>query len=151
MNFSKSYHNVKPERCQVFVYLHCESLGGFALRDDLLLSTVTKVGKNTGRNLRFLHFRACYNVYVIVNAYRTITGDFLFRFVKRIVSAPAPLPLMLTPNSASVSTVEIVSGSGARGKSMRRGVKKTCQWHVFSLRSRRLCRRSIHLDFHRKT
>jgi len=52
------------------------------LGDDLLLSTVTKVGKNTGRNLRFLHFRACYNVYVIVNAYRTITGVFLFRFVK---------------------------------------------------------------------
>ena len=29
----------------------------------------------------------------------------------------------------------------------RRGVKKTCRWHVFSLRSRRLCRRSIHLIF----
>ena len=28
-----------------------------------------------------------------------------------------------------------------------RGVKKTCRWHVFSLRSRRLCRRSIHLIF----
>ena len=27
---------------------------------------------------------------------------------------------------------------------MGRGVKKTCRWHVFSLRSRRLCRRSIH-------
>jgi len=33
----------------------------------------------------------------------------------------------------------------------RRGVKKTCRWHVFSLRSRRLCRRSIHLSFHSKT
>ena len=31
----------------------------------------------------------------------------------------------------------------------RRGVKKTCRWHVFSLRSRRLCRRSIHLVLHR--
>ena len=30
-----------------------------------------------------------------------------------------------------------------------RGVKKTCRWHVFSLRSRRLCRRSIHLSLHR--
>ena len=29
----------------------------------------------------------------------------------------------------------------------RRGVEKTCRWHVFSLRSRRLCRRSIHLVF----
>ena len=28
-----------------------------------------------------------------------------------------------------------------------RGVKKTCRWHVFSLRSRRLCRRSIYLIF----
>ena len=27
MNFPKSYHNVKPERCQVFVCLHCESWG----------------------------------------------------------------------------------------------------------------------------
>nr|DAF37433.1 MAG TPA: hypothetical protein [Caudoviricetes sp.] len=33
-----------------------------------------------------------------------------------------------------------------RGSAGRRGVKKTCRWHVFSLRSRRLCRRSIHLD-----
>ena len=31
-----------------------------------------------------------------------------------------------------------MSGSGARRKSIRRGVKKTCRWHVFSLRSRRL-------------
>ena len=30
------------------------------LGDDLLLSTVTKVGKNTGRNLRFLHLPARY-------------------------------------------------------------------------------------------
>ena len=59
-------------------FLHVTIQGNFALRRDLLLSTVTKVGKNTGRNLRFLHFRACYNVNVIVNAYRTITGDFLF-------------------------------------------------------------------------
>ena len=29
-----------------------------------------------------------------------------------------------------------------------RCVKKICQWHIFSIRSRRLCRRSIHLDFH---
>ena len=38
-----------------------------------------------------------------------------------------------------------------RHQRQRRGVKKTCRWHVFSLRSRRLCRRSIHLDFHSKT
>ena len=54
----------------------------FALRSDLLLSTVTKVGKNTGRNLRFLHLRARYNVYKIVSVCRTITEDCLFRFVK---------------------------------------------------------------------
>jgi hypothetical protein len=40
-----------------------------------------------------------------VTIYHTFTQDFLFRFVKRIVSAPAPLPLMPTPNNASVSTV----------------------------------------------
>ena len=55
-------------------FLHVTIQGNFALRRDLLLSTVTKVGKNTGRNLRFLHL-------------------------------PAPLPLMPTPNNASVSTV----------------------------------------------
>ena len=35
----------------------------FALRSDLLLSTVIKVGKSTERNLRFLHLRARYNAY----------------------------------------------------------------------------------------
>ena len=29
----------------------------------------------------------------------------------------------------------------------RRCVKKICRWHIFSIRSRRLCRRSIRLDF----
>ena len=59
-------------------------------------------------------------------------------FRHRIVSAPASLPLADTSKNASVSTVENMSGSGARRKSIRRGVKKTCRWHVFSLRSRRL-------------
>ena len=77
----------------------------FALRRDLLLSTVTKVGKNTGRNLRFLHLRARYRAYRFVTACHTFTQNFLFRFVKRIAFAPAPLPLMPTPNNASVSTV----------------------------------------------
>ena len=63
-------------------FLHVTIQGNFALRRDLLLSTGTKVGKNTGRNLRFLHFRARYNVYKIVSVCRTITGDCLFRFVK---------------------------------------------------------------------
>ena len=35
----------------------------FAPRSDLLLSTVTKVGKSTGRNLRFLHLPARYTLY----------------------------------------------------------------------------------------
>ena len=48
-------------------------------------------------------------------AYHTFTQGFLLRLDKRIVSAPAPLPLMPTPNSALVPTVENVSGSGARG------------------------------------
>ena len=39
------------------------SMGSFAPRSDLLLSTVTKVGKSTGRNLRFLHFLARYGSY----------------------------------------------------------------------------------------
>ena len=65
-----------------FPFLHVTIQGNFALRHGLLLSTVTKAGKNTGRNLRFLHFRARYNVYKIVSVCRTITGDCLFRFVK---------------------------------------------------------------------
>ena len=116
----------------------------FAPRSDLLLSTVTKVGKSTGRNLQFLHLRARYRAYRFVTACHTFTQNFLFRFVKRIVSAPAPLPLMPTPNNAVGSTVDNISGSGAGRKLIRRGVKKTCRGHVFSLRSRRLCRRSIH-------
>ena len=39
----------------------------------------------------------------------------------------------------------------ARSAGGSRGVKKTCQWHVFSLQSRRLCRRSIHLELYRTT
>ena len=38
-----------------------------------ILPTVAKVGKNTGRNLRFLHFRARYVWCGFVNAYHTIT------------------------------------------------------------------------------
>ena len=69
------------------------------------MSTVTKVGKNTGRNLRFLHFRARYILCGLVIAYHTFTQGFLLRLDKRIVSVPAPLPLMPTPNSAFSSTV----------------------------------------------
>ena len=94
------------------------SMGSFAPRSDLLLSTVTKVGKSTGRNLRFLHLPARYALHKIVNVYHAITRNFHFRSVKRIVSAPAPLPLMPTPNNAVSSTVDNVSGSGAGRKSM---------------------------------
>ena len=69
------------------------------------LPTVAKVGKSTGRNLRFLHFQARYRAYRFVTACHTFMLTFLFRFVKRIVSASAPLPLMPTPNNAYVSTV----------------------------------------------
>jgi len=51
--------------------------------------------------------------------FRTFARIFLFRFVKRIVSASAPLPLMLAPNNALVSTVATMSGSGARRKLIR--------------------------------
>ena len=46
-----------------------------------------------------------------------------------------------------VKEPEVPSGSFAHFSS--RGVKKTCRWHVFSLRSRRLCRRSIQRVLHR--
>ena len=52
-----------------------------------------KVGKSARRNLRFLHFRARYILCELVIAYHTFTQSFLLRLVKRIVSAPAPLPL----------------------------------------------------------
>ena len=44
---------------------------------------------------------------------------FPFSLRCRIVSAPAPLPLIPTPNNAFGSTVESMSGSGARRKSIR--------------------------------
>ena len=52
-----------------------------------------KVGKSARRNLRFLHFRARYILCELVIAYHTFTQGFLLCLVKRIVSAPAPLPL----------------------------------------------------------
>ena len=82
---------------------------------DLLLSTVTKVGKSTGRNLRFLHLRARYALTQICGHIPHVRMRFPFSFCYRIVSAPVPLPLIITPNNASVSTVEKMSGSGARG------------------------------------
>ena len=93
--------------------------GSFAPRRDLLLSIVTKVGKSTGRNLRFPHLRARYTRLNFDIMFRTFTRSFLFRFVKRIASASAPLPLMPMTNNASASTVDTVSGSGARRKSIR--------------------------------
>ena len=63
-------------------FLNVTIQGNFALRRDLLLSTVTKVGKNTGRNLRFLHLRARYILCELVTAYHTFTKDFLFVWLK---------------------------------------------------------------------
>ena len=156
---------------------------------DPLFPTAGKVGKRAGRNQWFLHFLARYTFYRIVTASHTFTWNFLFCIVKRIVSAPVPLPLIPTPNNASVSTAvpherqrrkknvdasyktitdmfceregkatKLKMRYSVRGFLNRRfklsfwvllgrGVKKTCRWHVFSLRSRRLCRRSIHLVF----
>jgi hypothetical protein len=55
----------------------------------------------------------------MVSACHAFTQVFLFRIVKRIVSSPAPLPLIPTPNNAVGSTVDNISGSGARRKSIR--------------------------------
>ena len=84
-----------------------------------LFPTAGKVGKRAGRNQWFLHFLAHYFLCEFVARCHAFTQGFLFRLVKRIVFAPAPLPLIPTPNNASVPTVETVSGSGARRKSMR--------------------------------
>ena len=84
-----------------------------------LNAPTAKVGKSAGRNLRFLHLRARYNAYEADNAYHTFTQDFLFCTVNRIVSAPAPLPLMRITHNAVGSAVEKMSGSGAGRKSMR--------------------------------
>ena len=49
---------------------------------DLLLATVPKVGKSTGRNQRFLHLLARYAVGKGESACHTFTQIFLCRFVK---------------------------------------------------------------------
>ena len=48
-----------------------------------------------------------------------VRASFAVSFRQRTDSATAPLPLMPTPNNAFCSTVATVSGSGARGKSVR--------------------------------
>ena len=58
-----------------------------------------------------------------------------------------PYNLMQCIARKEVKKPSVSSGSFAHFSS--RGVKKTCRWHVFSLRSRRLCRRSIYLVLHR--
>ena len=49
---------------------------------DLLLATVPKVGKSTGRNQRFLHLLARYARRKSDAAFHTFTEIFLSRFVK---------------------------------------------------------------------
>ena len=61
-----------------------------------------KVGKRARRNQWFLHFLARYVWYKIAIAYLTFTGHFRFRFVKRIVSAPAPLPLIFAVKKSAI-------------------------------------------------
>ena len=78
----------------------------FALRRDLLLPIAAKVGKNARRNLRFLHLWARYTLCEFVSFYHTFTQAFLFRIVKRIISAPAPLPL----NGTEKDIVRLSSG-----------------------------------------
>ncbi len=56
----------------------------------------------------------------------------------------------LVPPCQKATDVENFCGGCTTGNHFvgrGRGVKKTCRRHVFSLRSRRLCRRSIHLVF----
>ena len=53
----------------------------FALRGDLLLPIAAKVGKSARRNLRFLHFRACYGVYGFATLYHAFAERGWFRFV----------------------------------------------------------------------
>ena len=48
--------------------------------------------------------------------------------------------------NASSQSLPCVRGGGAKRRRGCRCVKKICQRHIFSIRSRRLCRRSIHLD-----
>ena len=111
-----------------------------AFERDLLLPIAAKVGKNARRNLRFLHFRARYGAYRSKGAYHAFAGKFPFRFVKRIVSASAPLPLMPASDNALVSTVENVSGSGTKRKSMRHTKRQSpCSantWYKMPLKSK---------------
>ena len=116
-----------------------------------LFPTAGKVGKRAGRNQWFLHFLARYAFSDFDTVCLTVAQNVSYRFAiessllqRRCRSYRRRITLQCLPLCC-------ISGSGAKRKSIRRGVKKTCRWHVFSLRSRRLCRRSIHLDLHRNT
>ena len=69
------------------------------------LSVAKERGKERQQEPRFLHLLARYTVCKLATACRTFTPAFSPRLVKRIVSAPAPLPLMPAPNNAIISTV----------------------------------------------
>ena len=110
--------------------------GFFALRSDLLLPVAAGVfsffvsdgpisfnserngGKNAGKNcvFAFPHALSCLRICLTVPH---VHANLPVSFRQRTVSATAPLPLIPTPNNASASTVATVSGSGARGKSVR--------------------------------
>ena len=91
----------------------------FALRSDLLLSTVTKVGKSTGRNQRFLHFLTRYELRKLDSAFRTFTQIFLCRSVKGLSQQQRRCRWLVLRTAIQLLPSQRMSGSGARGKSVR--------------------------------
>ena len=79
------------------------------------MATVPKVGKSTGRNLRFLHLRARYALTQICGHIPHVRMRFSFSFCYRIVSAPVPLPLIFSTVETEALFGVMISGSGARG------------------------------------
>ncbi len=116
----------------------------FALRGRVTFALGGKSNQKRHLNLRFKNPPALFSLQIcglMPRVHRTWLIS--FRVTNRLSSCAAAAHLR---NDRTNSVIR-----QQHQRQRRRGVKKTCRWHVFSLRSRRLCRRSIHLSFHSKT
>ena len=103
---------------------------------DLLLSTVTKVGKSTGRNQRFLHFLTRYELRKLDSASRTFAQIFLCRSGTGLSQQQRRCRWLVLRTAIQLLPSHRMSGSGVGGKSVRHtaryGICSVNAWYMVS-------------------
>ena len=91
--------------------------------DGPLFPAAGKVGKRAGRNQRFLHFLARYIAQEYGALYHTFTQIFLCRSDKGLSQQQRRCRWLVRRTTLSVLPLQCMSGSGARGTSVRHTVR----------------------------